>query len=104
MLLQTRQSHRRERNCQERHHKAARGRDMGRSIQRQLGLGVAPFVLAFGLATSASAADLTPLKAPRPVVSYNGFYAWLDGSYQSIRLPSYSLGFQRSVSFADRSY
>ena len=46
-------------------------------------------------ATNAYAADW-PVKAPRGVaVGEHGFYAWLDGSYQRVNLPNYSLGFQR---------
>ena len=43
----------------------------------------------------ASAADM-PVKAPptAAVTSANGFYFWLDGSYQSIHLPTYNLGFK----------
>ena len=40
------------------------------------------------------AADM-PLKArPKAVVqNYGGYYIWVDGSYQSLDLPSYDLGF-----------
>lgn len=43
----------------------------------------------------ALAADI-PVKAPRTaaVSSANGFYFWLDGSYQNIHLPTYNLGFK----------
>jgi hypothetical protein len=43
----------------------------------------------------ALAADM-PVKAPRTaaVSSANGFYFWLDGTYQSIPLPTYNLGFK----------
>jgi hypothetical protein len=42
----------------------------------------------------ATAADL-PIKAPSTaaVVQTDGFYAWLDGSWQEINLPRYDLGF-----------
>jgi hypothetical protein len=51
-------------------------------------------LLAFATSTSAMAADFA-VKAPPPV-SEDGFYAWLDGSYQQISLPRYSLGFNRN--------
>jgi hypothetical protein len=43
----------------------------------------------------ASAADM-PVKAPprAAVVATDNYYVWLDGSYQSIRLPKYALGWQ----------
>jgi len=46
-------------------------------------------------AGAAFAADL-PVKAPRTAVvaSSDGIYVWLDGSYQSVKLPTYSLGFK----------
>jgi hypothetical protein len=49
-------------------------------------------------AGTAFAADL-PLKAPpRAAVVYTGgFYIWADGSYQSIPLPTYDLGFFTGV-------
>lgn len=43
------------------------------------------------LTGSAMAADM-PLKAPAPVVVAGGFYAWIDGSYQYITMPSYMAG------------
>jgi len=45
----------------------------------------------------AQAADL-PLKAPPTAVvsSSGGVYFWIDGSYQSVNLPTYDLGFKRS--------
>src|SRR5215469_12569635 len=54
-------------------------------------------VLAFAIGGSAFAADM-PIKAPPNAVaaSSGGFYFWVDGSYQSINLPKYDLGFKLS--------
>jgi hypothetical protein len=61
-------------------------------------LGAAVLIL-FGACNGASAADVTlPVKAPprAAVGQYGGWYVWLDGSYQDIRLPSVGLGFKVS--------
>jgi hypothetical protein len=43
---------------------------------------------------AACAADL-PVKAPAvAAVDPGGFYVWLDGMYDNVRLPAYTLGFQ----------
>src|SRR5262245_35131881 len=57
--------------------------------------------LAMLFAVPVMAADI--LKAPeiRTVTEY-GFYAWVDGSYRQVRLPSYSLGFRKIESAFDR--
>jgi hypothetical protein len=51
--------------------------------------------LAVGFAFSASAADL-PVKVPiTAAATYaDGFYSWVDGSYQSVRLPTFDLGWR----------
>ena len=47
-----------------------------------------------GISASAFAADM-PVKAPRlEAVAPSGVYVWIDGSYQSIKLPSFALGFK----------
>jgi hypothetical protein len=53
--------------------------------------GIAAAALAIG---SANAADIpAPVyKAPAAAVAHNGLYFWVDGSSQSIHLPSYTLG------------
>jgi hypothetical protein len=45
----------------------------------------------------AFAADATPVKAPPKAVigDYGQYYVWADGSYQSIKLPGYDLGWRR---------
>ena len=52
--------------------------------------------LAAMIAGPAIAADL-PVKAPPKgvAVGEDGFYVWLDGSYQRVNLPNYSLGFKQ---------
>ncbi|MBI2716397.1 MAG: hypothetical protein HYX37_18400 [Rhizobiales bacterium] len=40
----------------------------------------------------ASAADMPVYKAPAAVVTDSGYYLWLDGMYDRVRLPAYSLG------------
>jgi hypothetical protein len=45
------------------------------------------------LGHAASAADM-PLKAPGVVAQSSGVYVWVDGSYQSIKTPTYDLGFR----------
>src|SRR2546428_2663210 len=51
-------------------------------------------LVALGAGTSALAADLAPVyKAPPPaVVTDSGWYVWIDGDYQRVRLPAYALG------------
>jgi hypothetical protein len=52
-------------------------------------------IAACGLPACAYAADM-PVKAP-PVAAAayaDGFYIWLDGSYQSVRLPTFDLGWR----------
>src|SRR5438270_1692805 len=46
----------------------------------------------------AAEADL-PIKAPptAAVASSNGLYLWMDGSYQSVPLPTFNLGVQRDT-------
>jgi hypothetical protein len=46
--------------------------------------------------SSAMAADIAPIyKAPPPVaVTESGFYVWMDGAYQNVHLPTYSLGYR----------
>jgi hypothetical protein len=44
-------------------------------------------------APGALAADI-PLKAPGTVTQSSGVYVWVDGSYQSIKTPTYDLGFR----------
>ena len=53
---------------------------------------------AVGMSFSALGADL-PVKAPRnaAVTQSGAFYFWADGSYQSINLPTYSLGIVRTT-------
>jgi hypothetical protein len=52
-------------------------------------------LVALNAVTAAVAADL-PVKVPEAVVApEQGIYVWLDGSYQHISLPQYSLGFKR---------
>jgi hypothetical protein len=49
----------------------------------------------FAVSVCAQAADISaPVykAAPAAVASYDGFYAWADGSGQTVRLPTYSLG------------
>jgi hypothetical protein len=55
-------------------------------------------VLLFAFGGAALAADL-PMKAPPRAVaaSSGGFYFWVDGSYQSVNLPTYDLGFKLSA-------
>jgi hypothetical protein len=49
---------------------------------------------AFASVNAARAADI-PLKTPAAAVSDpGGFYVWLDGMYDNVRLPAYTLGFQ----------
>src|SRR6476661_4779556 len=52
--------------------------------------------LAVILACPAGAADM-PVKAPLPAVVADGWYAWIDGSSQNIRLPTYDLGIKGST-------
>jgi hypothetical protein len=42
---------------------------------------------------AALASDM-PLKAPTTVARSSGMYVWTDGSYQSVHLPTYDLGFR----------
>lgn len=59
-------------------------------------LPTATALVAFAEVGSAGAADLPAAPvykaAPAAVASYDGFYAWADDSWQSVRLPTYSLG------------
>jgi hypothetical protein len=61
-------------------------------------------LVAFAAVTSASAADL-PVKAPpTAAVAYSdGFYIWVDGSYQSVALPKFDLGWRRFDAFGASS-
>ena len=43
-------------------------------------------------AAYASAANL-PTKAPAAIGAENGYYFWLDGMYDRVRLPTYQLGY-----------
>src|SRR6266508_335302 len=59
---------------------------------------VAPALAALGLcglSVSAFAADM-PVKAPpTAAITYrDGYYIWVDGSYQSVRLPTFDLGWR----------
>jgi hypothetical protein len=40
-----------------------------------------------------AAANL-PTKAPAPIGAESGYYFWLNGMYDSVRLPSYQLGYR----------
>lgn len=53
-------------------------------------------VAVIGFASVASAADM-PVKAPAAVVSESGYYFWLDGMYNRVRLPTYNLGFRNTT-------
>ena len=56
------------------------------------------------LPPAAFAADIMPIKAPpKAVMSSSGLYLWADGSYQSINLPTYALGWRTTV-FPSVSY
>jgi hypothetical protein len=50
-----------------------------------------------GVPSAGFAADM-PVKAPPTAVvqHYGGYYIWVDGSYQAIRLPTYDLGARRT--------
>src|SRR4029077_3688669 len=49
-------------------------------------------------AGSALAADMTPVYKARPtVITDSGYYVWVDGMYDRVNLPAYSLG-MKSVS------
>jgi hypothetical protein len=54
--------------------------------------------LAFSSIQVAAAADLpaaVPVyKAPAVAVGPSGFYLWVDGAYDAVRLPTYALGYQ----------
>ncbi|HEY1474201.1 MAG TPA: hypothetical protein VGF53_08975, partial [Pseudolabrys sp.] len=62
-------------------------------------MAVAAASLGLGVAQSA-AADMpikAPIyKAPAAVVSSGGYYVWLDGMYDNVRLPTYALGLHNS--------
>jgi hypothetical protein len=57
-------------------------------------------VAVVGFASVASAADMpvkAPVyKAPAAVVTDSGYYFWLDGMYDRVRLPTYQLGFHNT--------
>ena len=57
------------------------------------------------LSAPAVAADMMPVKAPPKAVmsSAGGVYVWMDGSYQSINLPAFALGWRTTV-FPSVSY
>ncbi len=59
-------------------------------------------LVSVGANTGALAADM-PVKAA-PVVYTSGYYVWLDGSYQSIKLPTFGLGMKYAdpTTFVDR--
>jgi hypothetical protein len=61
---------------------------------RTVAIGIAAIAVLVG--TPALAADM-PVKAASatPVVFSNGFYVWADGSYQSVTLPTFDLGWRR---------
>jgi hypothetical protein len=61
---------------------------MSKRLSTCLALGATAVILPF----TAFAADM-PVKAA-PVVPGSGFYAWIDGSYESIKLPTYGLGWR----------
>ena len=53
---------------------------------------------------SALGADMTPVYKARPgVVAESGWYVWVDGDYQRIRLPAYTLGF-KAVEFLNGGF
>jgi hypothetical protein len=58
-------------------------------------------VVGIGFGSVASAADLptkAPVyKAPAAVVTDSGYYFWLDGMYDRVRLPTYSLGLHNTT-------
>ncbi|HEY4919050.1 MAG TPA: hypothetical protein VII40_03000 [Xanthobacteraceae bacterium] len=61
----------------------------------------APFAaaLAFAAFDAAHAADM-PVKAPptAAVAAYDsGYYVWVDGSYQSVHLPTFNLGITQAI-------
>ena len=56
-----------------------------------LGFAIAAVLVAAGGAAIAS--DM-PLKAPVASAQSSGMYLWTDGSYQSVKLPTYNLGVQ----------
>lgn len=62
---------------------------------RHLRLSIVAVGLVAAFSLPAFAADI-PLKAPQTaaVAAGSGFYVWADGSYQSIGLPTYELGFR----------
>lgn len=51
-------------------------------------------VAVIGFTSVASAADMAPVykAAPAAVVSPSGYYVWVDGIYEHVRLPTYALG------------
>lgn len=61
---------------------------MGKSVTTRLALAASALILPF----KALAADM-PVKAA-PVVYSSGFYAWIDGTYESVKLPTYGLGWR----------
>ncbi len=53
-----------------------------------------------GLAGGAArAADMTPVYKARPAVVTDNYYVWVDGMYERVNLPTYSLGMKNIGSF-----
>jgi hypothetical protein len=73
-----------------------------RTYLRAAGSILVAAILALGAAAAtapASAADMAPVykAAPAAVVSPSGYYVWVDGMYDRVRLPSYALGLHNVI-------